>query len=85
MGLTEICTLLEETSYPLMKTLMTGLSLAPKAELILVYASAQLHDAIVCMLSVLIWDVPTLKYPNWIWVLVVAKKFILTLDHTAGV
>ena len=45
--LTEIWTVLEETSYPLMKTLMTGLSLGAKGAMILVYARAQLHDPIV--------------------------------------
>ena len=51
VGLTEIWTVLEETSYPLMKTLMTGLSLGAKGAMILVYARAQLHDPIVWMLS----------------------------------
>ena len=51
VGLTEICTLLEETSKPLMKVLMTGLSDGPKAELMLAYATAQLQLLWVWMLS----------------------------------
>ncbi len=35
VGLTEICTVLEETSKPLMKALMTGLSFCPKGALML--------------------------------------------------
>lgn len=57
VGETDSCRLLEETSKPLMKTLMTGESLLPKAVLILVYASAQLQEPSTWMLS-------TLKYPN---------------------
>jgi hypothetical protein len=51
VGLTEICRTLEETSKPLMKTLMTGLSDLAKGALILAYASAQLHEPRVWMLS----------------------------------
>jgi hypothetical protein len=42
---------LEETSKPLMKVLMTGLSYFPKAELMLAYATAQLQLLWVWMLS----------------------------------
>jgi len=51
VGLTEICTVLEEISKPLMKVLMTGLSDWPKAEVMLAYATAQLHELWVWMLS----------------------------------
>lgn len=51
VGLTEIWRRLEETSNPLMKTLMTGLSDWAKGALILAYASAQLHEPRVWMLS----------------------------------
>lgn len=51
MGLTEIWTVLEETSKPLMKTLTTGLSLVVKGALMLAYASAQLQAPRVWMLS----------------------------------
>jgi hypothetical protein len=44
VGLTEIWAELEEKSNPLIKTLMTGFSDGAKAELILAYARAQLHD-----------------------------------------
>lgn len=44
VGVTESWTVLEETSNPLRKTLRTGLSDWAKAELMLVYATAQLQD-----------------------------------------
>jgi hypothetical protein len=51
VGLTEICTVLEETSNPLMKVLITGFSEAAKGALMLAYARAQLHEPRVWMLS----------------------------------
>jgi hypothetical protein len=51
VGLTEICKELEETSIPLRKTRTTGLSFWAKGVLMLAYASAQLQDPSVWMLS----------------------------------
>ena len=72
VGATESWRVLEETSNPLRKTLMTGLSDWAKAELMLVYATAQLQEGRVCRLS-------TLKNPTWTCWLVLAQKLTLTL------
>lgn len=56
-GLTAIWTTLESAWYPLRKALMTGLSLGPKADLMVVVAMAEL--AVIARLV-------ELKYPSWI-------------------
>lgn len=77
VGVTDSWRVLEETSNPLRKTLRTGLSAWAKAELMLVYATAQLQEGRVCRLS-------TLKNPTWICWLVLAQKLSLTLDQSGA-